>query len=148
VKGGELIMAAPFELRLPGNGGGNYCTGCGGHLYRTKDAGEPVEEDHEPGCEVFSRAVQVMLYVEQLKRAATAGADRRRRRYLQKSAKDLTTAACTDDVVLAITKLAHRYEKESQQGAKTGATAEMLMQACQALAQGQDPAPIAPGPSH
>jgi hypothetical protein len=88
-----------------------------------------------------------MLYVAELKRAASAGVDRRRR-YLQKSAKDLTTAACTDDVVLAINRLARRYEDESQRGAKTDATAEMLMQACKALAQGQDPAPIPPGPNH
>ena len=116
--------------------------GCGGDLRRTKAAGHPVQADHQPGCEVFSKAVQVMRYAEELGRAAAAGGDRKRRRYLQESAKDLSAAACVDDVVLAVNRLAFQYEKESQRGAKTSATAEMLMQACKALAQGKDPAPI------
>jgi hypothetical protein len=137
-------MASIEALRPADNGGGNYCIGCGGDLRRTKAASRPVQADHQPGCEVFSRAVQVMRYAEELGRAASAGGGLKQRRYLQGSVKDLSAAACADDVVLAVNRLAFRYENESQRGAKTGGTAEMLMQACKALAQGQDPAPIPP----
>lgn len=146
-------MASIESLRPPDNGGSNYCIECGGQLRRTKAAGQPVREDHEPGCEAFSRALQVMRYAEELKRAASAlkargafGGDRRRRRYLEKSAKELSTAACTDDVILAINRLTRQYETERQKGVKPAETVEMLLQASQALAQGKDPAPIPPGP--
>jgi hypothetical protein len=122
--------------------------GCGRNLRSTKATGKPQAKDHEEGCWVFSMAVQVMRYAQELERAASAGTDRRQRRYLQKSAKALFTAACVDDVRLAIRRLARRYEYESQQEATTGAIAEMLMRACLALAQGEDPAPIPPSPKH
>jgi hypothetical protein len=94
-----------------------------------------------------------MRYAEELNRTASAlkgwgasGGDRRRRRYLEKSAKELSTAACTDDVTLAIASLAPRYEAERRKGTKPAEAVEMLLQACQALTQGKDPAPIPPAP--
>lgn len=55
------------------------------------------------GCEFFHRAVQVMRYVYELEQAASELAGRqasrvdRRRKYLQKSVKELAAAACSDN---------------------------------------------------
>jgi hypothetical protein len=122
------------------------CAQCLGALYRTKATGQPWQEDHEQGCEFFSRALQVMRYVKELKRAASEpesqSASRGERRYLQKRVKEISAAACADNPILAISVLAHKYAAECETNTKRAKTADMLMQACQALVQGKDPAPI------
>lgn len=106
-----------------------------------------MEADHVLPCEVFGRALQVMRYVEELRRAASAGADRQQRRYLKKAAEDFSTAACADNVQYQVSRLAHNYEGHWAPGAERDTTAGMLWQACTALAQGEDPAPIHLPPS-
>jgi hypothetical protein len=128
------------------------CACCGEALHGTKVAGRPQREDHELGCEFSDRAVQVMRYVDELERAASELAGRqasrsdRRRKYLQKSTKELTAAACADDPVLAIGRLADQYAAETKKGAEPDDIAEILMHACQALAQGRHPATITKRP--
>ena len=130
------------------------CAGCGGALYHTKAKGQPQQEDHEQGCEVFIRATQVMRYVDELKRSASQsaalwGRGRRRRKYLRENAEKLTVAACTSDPAAALKTLGDLYKAECQapdQRAKSlekAEMAEMMMQACGQLALGKDPAPIA-----
>lgn len=133
----------------PGPFRSNRCVACGGELSGTQATGRPQRDDHLPNCTVFDRALQVMRYAEELRRTAseTTGrsvfrADRRQQRYLQKKAKELSAAACADSPALAVGRLARQYEGEHGRGGKEAAIAEILMQACMALAQGQDPAPI------
>ena len=103
------------------------CAGCGWPLYHTKSKGQPRQEDHELGCEVFIRAMRVMRYVDELKRSASEsvtpwGRGWRRRRYLRENAKKLSVAACTSDPVTALGTLGHLYQAECQksgQGAKS-----------------------------
>jgi hypothetical protein len=123
----------PFE--------GNRCLYCGGSLYATQATGRPQPDDHEPHCDFFERAVQVMQYVQELERAAAGSGGR----YVRKGIKELISAACAGDPVRAITTLARKYAADAKKGIKEAAAAEMLNQACQALAQGKDPAPISPG---
>lgn len=129
------------------------CAGCGGPLYHTKSKGQPRQEDHELGCEVFIRAMRVMRYVDELKRSASEsaapwGRGRRRRRYLRENAKKLSVAACTSDPVAALGALGDLYLAECQTPGQRARSrektemAEMLMQACGQLALGQEPAPI------
>jgi hypothetical protein len=108
-----------------------------------------VEADHLLGsrCEVFIRALQVMRYAEELRRAVSAGADRKQRRRLKKAAEDFSTVACADDVQYQVSRLAHAYEGDWAPGARRDATDEMLWLACTALFQGEDPAPIDLPPS-
>jgi hypothetical protein len=159
-------MAQSAPRRLPGparrvygpRGGsgseGSRCVRCGGALYRTKATGRPQHEDHQPGCEFFVNAVQVMRYAEELQRTASEptnqGAsrnDRRHRQYLQKIAKKLSAAACGGDPVQTVMNLAAKCAAEYEKGTKQAGDAEIVMKACQALAQGKDPAPIIPSPT-
>ncbi len=98
------------------------------------------------GCEFFARADQVMRYAKELQQVASKptaqDAPRKVRRYLQKGAKEFSRAACADNPVLAVERLVRQYAVEYQKGSKQPAAVQMLMQACQALAQGKDPAPI------
>jgi hypothetical protein len=122
------------------------CVACGGALYRTQASGEPQQQDHEAGCKLFSRAVQLMRYVRELELAASdpkgLGASRRWQKYLKKETKELSAAACVGDPIRAIRIFADKYAAECGKGTKSAEVAEMLMKACQALAEGQDPAPI------
>ena len=129
------------------------CAKCGGPLYHTKAKGQPQQEDHEQGCEVFIRATQVMRYVDELKRSASQsaalwGRGRRRRKYLRENAKKLSVAACTSDPVVALRTLGDLYKAEDLAPGRRAKSpdkaemAEMLVRACGQLAQGKDPAPI------
>ena len=126
------------------------CAACGRPLYHTKARGQPRQEDHEQGCEVFITAMRVMRYVDELKRSASEsaavwGRGRRRRKYLRENAKKLSMTACTSDPVAALGALADLYQAEYQKPgkrAKMPEMAEMLMRACRQLALGKDPAPI------
>jgi hypothetical protein len=128
------------------------CVGCRGALYRTKAKGQPRQEDHEQGCEVFIRAMQVMRYADELKRSASEsapwGRGWRRRRYLRESAKKLSVAACTSDPVAAVKTLGDLYQAECQtpgqrvKRPEKTAMAKMQIRACEQLALGNDPAPI------
>jgi len=82
-----------------------------------------------------------MQYVQELQRAAAGSGGR----YMRRSIKELSTAACAGDPVIAIATLARKYTGDVEKGIKQAGVAEMLNQACQALAQGKDPAPISPG---
>ena len=130
------------------------CARCNGPLYQTKLKGQPRQEDHEPGCVAFIRAIRVVRYADELKRAASAPnqegrrSNRRRRKYLLDSAKKLSVAACEPDPVAAVRDLGDQYQAEWQAiGAPADATrrAEILMRACQRLALGEAPAPIVTG---
>lgn len=133
--------AAPPEFP-----GGKRCAWCGGALYETEATGEPQRTDHIQGCKFFARASQTMRFAKELLHAVSEptcrGAPRPVRRYLQKGAKNLSEAACAENPVNAIEGLARIYSAEYEKGGKTAGAAEMLMQACHALAQGQDPSPI------
>jgi hypothetical protein len=132
------------------------CAQCKGPLYRTLGKGQPRQEDHEQGCEAYIKAMRIMRYVDELKRAAappdqrTRGS-RRRRKYLRTGAKELSVAACQSDPAAAITALGDLYQAECQKRGKSArvteqaGTAEMLMRACRQLALGQHPAPIVSG---
>jgi hypothetical protein len=132
------------------------CARCGGPLYHTKTKDQPQQEDHEQGCEAFISAIQVMRYVDELKRSASesavAGGRTWRRRYLRANAQKLSAAACASDPVAEISALGDLYEAECQTRGKRAKSpektemAETLMRACQQLALGQDPAPITPRP--
>ena len=131
------------------------CARCGGSLYHTKTKGQPCQEDHEQGCEAFIRAIQVMRYVDELKRSESAvarGRTWRRRRYLRENAKKLSVVACEGDPVAALGALGDLCEAECQtpgQRVKLPEKTEMaetLMRACRQLALGKDPAPVAPRP--
>jgi len=75
-----------------------------------------------------------------------------RRRYLRANAQKLSVAACASDPPAAVGVLGDLYQAECQPPGKPAKSpaktemAEMLMRACQQLALGQDPAPIALGP--
>ena len=129
------------------------CAGCGGPLYHTKTKGQPRQEDHEQGCEVFITAMRVMRYVDELKRsasesAAPGGRGRRRRKYLRENAEKLSVAACTSDPVAALGALGDLYQAEYKtpgrrvKMSEKTEMAERLMRACRQLALGKDPAPI------
>jgi hypothetical protein len=127
------------------------CARCPGPLYRTKLKGQPRQEDHEQGCEVFIRAIRVERYVDELKRAASAPSqggwrgNRRRRKYVLENAKRLSAAACEPDPSAALRDLGNQYEAECQAHgtpADTTRVAEMLMRACRRLAAGDPPPPI------
>jgi len=127
--------------------GSNRCAGCGGQLYGTQAKGEPYPGDHMPRCKFLDRALQVTRYVKKLEQVASestsldeSGSDRRR--YLQKSAKELSAAARAADPESAVRVLGERYAGECRDGARQAEVAEMLSQACQALARGEDPPPI------
>jgi hypothetical protein len=129
------------------------CAQCNGPLYHTKTKNQPRHEDHEWGCEVFSRAIRAMRYVDELKRSASESAaawGHTRRKYLREGAKKLSVASCESDPVAAISVLGELYQAECQKRGKRVTSSEKtemavtLMLACQRLAQGQDPAPIAP----
>ena len=133
------------------------CARCGGPLYYTKTKGQPRQEDHEQGCEVFIRATKVMRYVDELKRSASQsaalwGRGRRRRKYLRENAEKLTVAACDSDPAAAVSALGDAYQAECQTPGKRvnlaekTELAETLMRACRQLALGQDPAPITSHP--
>jgi hypothetical protein len=86
-----------------------------------------------------------MRYVKELERVVSeledqgaSRSNRQRQKYLKKSAQELTAAACRSNPARAINELADQYEK----GAKSAVDAGLLMQACRALGQGKDPAPI------
>jgi hypothetical protein len=117
--------------------GGNRCGWCGGSLYYTQATGQPQQEDHQPGCKFFGRAVQVMQYVKELEQASAGGG-----RYLRKSIKELSTAARAGNPIHAITILAKKYGVDAKKSNKQAAVAEMLSRACQALIEGEKPPPI------
>ena len=129
------------------------CARCEGPLYHTKAKGQPRQEDHEQGCEVFVTAMRVMRYADELNRSASQstalwGRGRRRRKYLRENAKQLSAAACSSDPATAVKTLGDLYQAECQtpeQRAKSPEKtqiAEILMRACEQLALGKDPAPI------
>jgi hypothetical protein len=131
------------------------CARCNGPLYQTKLKGQPRQEDHEQGCEVFIRAMRVMRYVDELKRATSGPnqggwrSSRRRRKYLLENAKKLTAAACEPDPAATLRDLGDQYEAECQahgMPADTTPVGEMLMRACRRLALGEAPPPIVLGP--
>jgi hypothetical protein len=121
----------------------------------TKLKNQPRQEDHEQGCVAFIRAVWIMRYAEELKRAASDPGPggwrvtRRRRKYLRENAKKLSVAACESDPVAAVRDLGDQYQAECQsRGTSTETTQmnEMLMRACRQLALGEAPAPIVSSP--
>lgn len=127
------------------------CARCNGPLYQTKLKGQPRQEDHQQGCEVFIRAIRVERYVDELKRAASAPnqggwrGNRRRRKYVLENAKRLSAAACEPDPSAALRDLGDQYEAECQAPeapADTTRVTEMLMRACRRLAVGEAPPPI------
>lgn len=132
------------------------CARCKEPLYRTALKGQPRQEDHEQGCEAFIRAIRVMRYADELKRAASRPNQggwrsdrRRRRRFLLENAKKLSVAACEPDPSAAVRRLSDLYQAECQApgtSADTTRMAEMLMRACQLLALGEAPAPVVSGP--
>jgi hypothetical protein len=131
------------------------CARCKGPLYQTKLKGQPRQEDHEQGCEAFIRAIRIVRYADELKRAAAEpnqGSWRgnwRWRKYLLQNARKLSAAACEPDPVAAVRDLGSQYEAECQARgtpADTTRMAEMLMRACRRLARGEAPAPIVSGP--
>jgi hypothetical protein len=117
--------------------GGNRCGWCGGSLYATQATGQPQPEDHELGCKFFDTAVQVMAYVKELEQVSAGSG-----RYLRKSTKELSAAACAGDPVDSIAILARKYGDDAKKSTKQAEAAQILSQACQALAQGKKPAPI------
>jgi hypothetical protein len=130
------------------------CAQCNEPLYQTKLKGQPRQEDHEQGCQAFIRAIRVVRYADELKRAASEPnqggrrSNRRWRKYLLESAKKLSVAACGPDPVAAVRDLSDKYQAECQAPgtrADTTQMAEMLMRACRRLALGEAPAPIVPG---
>jgi len=131
------------------------CARCNGPLYQTKLKGQPRQEDHEQGCKVFIRAIRVVRYVDELKRAAAEPdqggwrGNRRRRKYVLENAKRLSAAACEPDPSVALRDLGDQYEAECQaRGASADTTrmTEMLMRACRRLAAGEAPPPVVLGP--
>ena len=131
------------------------CARCNGPLYQTKLKGQPRQEDHEQGCEAFIRAIRIVRYADELKRAASRPkqggwrSNRRWRKYLLKNARRLSVAASGPDPVAAVRDLSVQYQAECQApGTPADATrvAEMLMKACRRLALGEAPAPIVSGP--
>ena len=131
------------------------CARCKGPLYRTKLKGQPRQEDHEQGCQAFIRAIRMVRYAEELKRAASEPnqggwrRNRRWRKYLLENAKKLSVAACEPYLVAAVRDLGDQYQAECQASgmpADTTRMAEMLMRACRRLASGEAPAPIVSGP--
>jgi hypothetical protein len=130
------------------------CARCRGSLFHTMAKRQPRQEDHEQGCDAFIKAIRIMRYVDELKRSAPESAgtwrrNRRRRKYLRLSAKELSAAALNPDPVAAVSTLGDSYEAECQtplgkRGKRSAPTelAEALMRACRQLAQGQDPGPI------
>ena len=130
------------------------CARCKGRLYYTRLKGQPQQEDHEPGCQAFSTASRMARYADELKQAAAEPnqggwrSNRRWRKYLLKSAKELSVAACASDPAAAVRDLGNQYQAECQApGTPADLTrmAETLMRACRQLAQGEAPAPIASG---
>ena len=131
------------------------CARCNGPLYQTKLKGQPRQEDHEQGCEVFIRAIRVVRYVDELKRAASGPGQggwrdsRRRKKYLLENAKKLSAAACEPDPAATLRDLGDQYEAEGQaRGMSADMTqiTEILMRACRRLALGDAPPPIVLGP--
>jgi hypothetical protein len=131
------------------------CVRCGEPLFHTKAKGQPRQEDHEPGCQAFIRAIRTMRYVDELKRSASASAGTwirtwRWRNYVREGAKKLSLAACASDPDAALGALGDSYQAECQipaerlKARQQAAMAEMLMRACRQLARGQEPDPIAP----
>lgn len=127
----------------------NRCAVCGQSLRRTVLTGKPERQDHAQGCLNFGKALKVMRYVDglvqagsELKGPVKSRQDRIQREYLAKGAKELTAAACADDVVLALGKLRDRYAAERGLERAAAQIIEMLKQACEALVKGSDPAPI------
>jgi hypothetical protein len=141
----------------PGHGGTIKlvrCAQCKGRLYHTRLKGQPQQEDHEQGCQVFITAIGVARYAGELKRAASEpnqGArrrNRRRRKYLLENAKKLSVAACESDPAAAVGDLGDQYQAECQAPgtpADTTQMAEMLMRACRQLALREAPAPVVSG---
>jgi hypothetical protein len=134
------------------------CARCRGPLRYTKAKGLPRQEDHELGCEAFSRAIRIARYVDELKRSASEPAGswrktRRRRKYLRDGAMRLSVAACEPNPAAAASALGELYQAECQTPRKrarppeTTEMAEMLMRACRRLGAGQDPAPITVRPA-
>jgi hypothetical protein len=131
------------------------CARCQEPLYQTKLKGQPRQEDHKQGCEAFIRAIRMVRYADELKRAASEPnqgswrSNRRWQKYLLENAKKLSVAACEPDPVAAVRDLSDQYQAESRaHGARADTTrmAEMLMRACRRLALGEAPAPIISGP--
>jgi hypothetical protein len=143
----------------PGKRGGTLtlvrCAQCKGPLYYTRLKGQPRQEDHEQGCQMFISAMRVVRYADELKQAASEsdrGGGRRNRRwrkYLLSSARKLSEEACESDPSAAVRDLSNQYEAECQ-APRTPADmtrmAETLMRACRQLAQGEAPAPIVSSP--
>lgn len=130
------------------------CAQCQGALYQTRLTGQPRQEDHEPGCQTFSTAIQVAQYAGELKQAGSQPnqgdwrRNRRWRKYLHENAKKLSVAACESDPAATVGGLSNQYQAECQAPgtpADTTLMAEMLMMACQQLAAGEAPAPILSG---
>ena len=132
-----MDFGRPLQGSAPRPFGGNRCGWCGGSLYATQATGQPQPGDHELGCKFFDTAVQVMAYVKELEQVSAGSG-----RYLRKSIKELSAAARAGNPVHSITILARKYGDDAKKSTKKAEAAQMLGQACQALAQGKKPAPI------
>ena len=131
-------------LYAPGAGyDSDRCACCGGVLSQTQVTSQPQAIDHLPDCKYYAIAVKVARYAKEVERVTSeatgrGSSGRHPRRYMQKSAKDLSAAACAPNPRVAIKKLAKRYEKDIRKAE----VAETLMRACQALARSEDPTSI------
>ncbi len=95
------------------------CQMCGGDLRLTRASGRPRREDHIPECINFSDAVDVMNYVQELKRAVNnlegsgkTRSDRARRKFFETYIDRLTEAACTSDVCIAECEARYKFLSE------------------------------------
>lgn len=115
----------------------NRCVGCGGRLDATRRERRPRPEDHLRPCASFELAVRIMQYVKDLESVMP----RAGQRDLRKHIKDLAAVACTDDPDWELRSLYLRLEEDSgdEPDPEQAVTAEMLGEACRALAEGRDP---------
>jgi intein-encoded DNA endonuclease-like protein len=88
-----------------------------------------------------------MRFAEHLRQTATESggrvasrSERRRQRYLQERAEDLSNAACATDPENEVAKLGKKYAREFEKGGEHAEDAGILSKACLALANGEDPA--------
>lgn len=134
-------MAAPAPAEDPYDP--RRCDYCGGMLHSTLSTGEPQQQDHFEGCEFFAVACLAAQYAKSLAGASSGSASSSRggQKYLRKNAKELARAALTANPVAELEKLAVKYDAEYEKGIKQAAYAQLLSDACQALARCTTPSP-------